>query len=367
MVIKYRVMEELVGFFLIVTIVLGIAAVVFVGKGKEWFKEHVVYRTYFEEGYYIKPGSRVKLFKIDIGKVQSVRLTEDNRVDVKMKVLAEYAPKIREDSIAKVESPTFIGSEYISISPGSPDKPSIAPGGLIASVRKESISDYVKQFELDKKSKALTMILDDLGKLVAELSDDKKGIPALVSNANQMVFSIGDSKKGMPKTLANLNDFIEKFNDPNGNFSAMIDNFTATSRRLEGLVDNLDKTIVNFREISEQIARGEGSAGQILMNDDLYRSINSTMDKIDTLLQELKETTSRLPLLVERGDNTLKEIDPVLKGLGEAMAEVPRALEKVDDNLNDVERILDSVQKNVLIRAHLPKVDEKKAIEIQMR
>jgi phospholipid/cholesterol/gamma-HCH transport system substrate-binding protein len=360
-------MEELVGFFLIITIVLGIAGVVFVGKGKDWFKEHVVYRTSFEEGYYIKPGSRVKLFKIDIGKVESVRLTEENRVDVKMKILAEYAHKIREDSIAKVESPTFIGSEYISITPGSPDKPAIPPGGLIASVRKESISDYVKQFELDKKSKALTIILEDLGKLVADLSDNKKGIPALMNNANQMLFSLKDSEKGIPKTIANLNDFMEKFNDPRGDFSIMLKNFSALSMRMEAIVDNLEKTLVNINQISTQIAHGEGSAGKLLMNDELYRSLNSAIGRMDLVLQDLKETTSRLPILVERVDKSLKDIDPLLKNFSDSLSLVPGLLEKVDNNLKDVERILDSVQKNFLIRAFIPRVDEKNTIEIQLR
>jgi len=61
----------------------------------------------------------VKLLGTDVGQVTQVTLTEDNRVRIGVRILANYASRIRTDSLAIVESPTFIGSEYIAVTPGS--------------------------------------------------------------------------------------------------------------------------------------------------------------------------------------------------------------------------------------------------------
>jgi len=59
-----------------------------------------------------------------IGKVKKITLTDD-KVKVEQAILQEYASRIRNDTIAIVESPTFIGSEYVSIKPGAFDAPVI--------------------------------------------------------------------------------------------------------------------------------------------------------------------------------------------------------------------------------------------------
>jgi phospholipid/cholesterol/gamma-HCH transport system substrate-binding protein len=367
MVLKYRVMEKLVGFFLILTILIGIAAFAFVGRGKDWFKEHNVYRVLFDEGYYIKPATRVKLFKIDIGRVQTVRLTEDNRVDVKIKVLAQYAPKIRADSVAKVESPTFIGSEYISISPGSPEKPMIPKGTYIPSARKETIADYMKKFELEDKLQVLTKTLENIGVLADNLSDPDKGVPAIVANANHLILSIQDPEEGIPATLASLNQVVARLNDPKGSFVTMLGNFNATSRRFKGATNHLNQILLNFRRISQHLVEGKGTAGKILMTDELNQSIGFKMAAVDEILEDLKKTLSRMPEIIDGVDQALKRVDGVLLGVDKIMIEVPEILQNVNDKLEDVGKILDSVQKNFLIRGNLPQKSDKKTIEIQLR
>ena len=49
-----------------------------------------------------------------------------------------------------VDSPTLIGSEYISIVPGAANSPKIPVGGMIPSIEKKSITDILKEFEVEK-------------------------------------------------------------------------------------------------------------------------------------------------------------------------------------------------------------------------
>ena len=91
MVLKFGAKEQLVGIFLVITLFILTGAIVFIAQGKNWFKKHEQYHTFFKEGYNLSPGANVTLYHTKIGKVVKVRLTEDNRVRVDLKILAKYA------------------------------------------------------------------------------------------------------------------------------------------------------------------------------------------------------------------------------------------------------------------------------------
>ena len=119
---RYTSAEKSVGLFVIGITLLLLTTVVILGRGKDWFADEVTFYTSFKESYNLQVNAAVKLFKADIGKVKRISLGEDN-VNVQLAILAKYASRIRQDSVAVVDSPTLIGSEYISIVPGAPNSP----------------------------------------------------------------------------------------------------------------------------------------------------------------------------------------------------------------------------------------------------
>ena len=145
------------------------ATLVIIGRGKDWFETYIPYFTTFNESYNLQSDAAVKLFKADIGKVRQIIL-EKNRVRVKLVILEKYASRIREDTIAVVESPTLIGSEYISITPGSADSPIIPAGGEIPSREKRSLTDVLTDFDIEKTATLVIKTIQDLSRLTEALS-----------------------------------------------------------------------------------------------------------------------------------------------------------------------------------------------------
>ena len=141
--LQYSTMERMTGAFILLTLIVFLFTVAVVGRGKNWFRKHVVYIIAFEEGYNLISGSRVKLLGTDIGSVTDVGLSKDNKVKVRVRVLAEYASRIRANSVATVESPTVFGSEYINIRPGTSKAVAIPPEGLIPSKEKKKFTEYL--------------------------------------------------------------------------------------------------------------------------------------------------------------------------------------------------------------------------------
>jgi phospholipid/cholesterol/gamma-HCH transport system substrate-binding protein len=294
--IEFR--EKMVGLFIIIAMSLALGIIVFIGRGQQWFKEKATYYIYFDEGYNLKPGSQVKLFNTWIGSVDKVELTKDNRVKVTIKVFKDLAGKIRSNSVATVDSPTIIGSEFIAITPGSIDLPAIPKGGVIPAKPKKTIAEYLKEFEVQKK-------IEDFGQLISD-----------------------------------LRIVLERIKDPKGPLFSILD---------------------NIEDMTNKMKNGEGNLGRLVMREDLYREVELAIKEIRGISAGIKELTGHmdksvqsLPDTMEAINDSVHKLDHVMSQLKTAMERAPAMQRQLEDALTETNSILESVKKNFFIRMNLP-------------
>ena len=316
--LQYSTMERMTGVFILLTLIVFLFTVAVVGRGKNWFRKHVVYYTTFEEGYNLVSGSRVKLLGTDIGSVTDVLLTKDNKVKVRVKVLAEYASRIRANSVATVESPTVIGSEYINIRPGTSKAAVIPPEGLIPTKEKKKFTEYLEQYEIGAKLEHIGRILEDL----AQITDQLK--------------------------------------DPQGPFFG---------------------TFSNLQQITGTVEAGEGSLGRLIKSDELYEhmdtfvaTLQETADylvragvNIEEGSKHLEKATREAPEMVDKTQELLDRLLKVQVILEKVMTEVPEISAQAREGMQEVNRILDSVKENFLIRPNLPPPPESETHGLEIR
>ena len=207
-------------------------------RGKDWFEKYVPYYTTFNESYNLQENASVKLFKADIGKVQKVTLVQ-NRVRVKLLILDQYASRIRQDAIAVVESPTLIGSEYISIIPGSADAPLLLPDGEIPSKEKRSLTDIMAEFEVEKTAKMVV------------------------------------------ETMQNLSDIAQRLSDPEG--------------PLWSALNNVNRISGNIEAITADLKTGKGPIGALMTSESLLQSMQERLVRIDAILASVQTAADKTP------------------------------------------------------------------------
>lgn len=316
--LQYSTMERMTGAFILLTLIVFLFTVAVVGRGKNWFRKHIVYYTTFEEGYNLVSGSRVKLLGTDIGSVTDVLLTTGNKVKVKVKVLAEYASRIRANSVATVESPTVIGSEYINIRPGTSKAAVIPPEGQIPTKEKKKFTEYLEQYEIGAKLEHIGKILEDL----AQITDQLK--------------------------------------DPKGPFFG---------------------TFGNLKRITGTVEAGEGSLGRLINSDELYEhmdtfvaTLQETADHLVRAGASIEKGSAHLEKAAREGpemvDKTQELLDRLLKVqviLEKVMTEVPEISAQAREGMQEVNRILDSVKENFLIRPNLPPPPESETHGLEIR
>jgi phospholipid/cholesterol/gamma-HCH transport system substrate-binding protein len=316
--LQYSSMERMTGAFILLTLIVFLFTVAVVGRGKNWFRKHIVYYTTFEEGYNLVSGSRVKLLGTDIGSVTAVSLTAGNKVKVKVKVLTEYSSRIRANSVATVESPTVIGSEYINIRPGTSKAAVIPPEGLIPSKEKKKFTEYFEQYEIGEKLGHLGKILEDLAQITDQLRD------------------------------------------PKGPFFG---------------------TFGNLKQITGTVEAGEGSLGRLIKSDELYEhmdtfvaTLQETADKlvragvsIEKGSAHLEKAAREAPEMVDKTQELLDRLLKVQVILEKVVTEVPEISVQAREGMQEVNRILDSVKENFLIRPNLPPPPESETHGLEIR
>lgn len=287
MEITYSRKEKIVGIFVISIALLSLSAIIVIGRGKNWFENYNTYYTTFNESYNLKVGADVKLFKTNIGKVKD--LTVENKVRVKLVILEKYKSRIRTNTLATVESPTLIGSEYISIIPGSADAPLLPREGDIPSKAKKSIADVMAEFEVEKTVKKLVQAIQDIA------------------------------------------EFTQTLKDPNG--------------PLLSAFENINKTTQHVEVITRGIEDGEGTLGNLLTSTQLLDVILLRLKSIGEILASLSEASSKAPGTVEQTQASLAGVEEVTRGVTESVAILKNILAEIETNMPTIKAILENVEK----------------------
>ena len=316
--LQYSTMERMTGAFILLTLIVFLFTVAVVGRGKNWFRQHVVYYTTFEEGYNLVSGSRVTLLGTDIGSVTDVLLTKENKVKVQVKVLAEYASRIRANSVATVESPTVIGSEFINIRPGTSKAVVIPPEGMIPSKEKKKFTEYLEEYEIGAKLEHISKILEDLALITDQLKDPKGPFFGTFSNLQQITGTV-ESGEGSLGRLIKSDELYEH-----------MDTFVAT---LQETADYLVRAGVNIEKGSEHLEKATREGPEM---------VDKTQELLDRLL--------KVQVILEK-----------------VMTEVPEISAQAREGMQEVNRILDSVKENFLIRPNLPPPPDSETHGLEIR
>ena len=207
MEVDYNKKEKIVGTFVIGIVVLMLTMLIIIGRGKGWFKTYVTYYTTFDESYNLRENAAVKLYRTDIGKVKKITLAED-KVRFKLVILEDYSSRIRSDSVAIIDSPTFIGSEYISIIPGDADAPLIKKGGEIPSREKRSIDDILAEFEVEKTAKLVIPAIQGIAEIVQIMRDPEGPLFTALDKLDKILENIDKASSKTPVIMDQVSESV---------------------------------------------------------------------------------------------------------------------------------------------------------------
>ena len=329
---EFSKLERVVGTFVIGVSILLIATLVVIGRGKDWFETYITFYTTFNESYNLQESAAVKLFKADIGRVKSIAL-EKNRVRVKLIILEKYASRIRQDAIAVVESPTLIGSEYISIIPGSPESPLIPEQGEIPSQEKRSISDILTEFEVEKTAKMVVKAIQDISSVAQNLSNPDGPLRSALNNlektsshTEKIAADLRDGK-GPMGTLLKSEDLLLQILHNVERMGDILDNINATTAKAPATMDLVQENLNVYR--------------------DAGRTVVISVEEARTILEDIQSSTDDLQIILKNIKTGSYNVPRISTSFRDGVDEIREGVEQIN-------RVVESLQQNVFIRKNLP-------------
>jgi phospholipid/cholesterol/gamma-HCH transport system substrate-binding protein len=261
--------EKLVGAFLLVLVIFTMGTLLFIAQGKGLFVSETTFLVKFKQGYNLHPGSLVKMFNAEIGKVSDMRITTTGglpQVQVNIKVYTEYTNLIRQDSVAEVVSPTIIGSEYVEISPGSSGYPKIEAYGTIPSRERQSLTDQLAELVNRETIDKVKFTLANVAQLSEQLKNDEKVFLAVVNHANEVLVSLTEAKgtmglllmqkdlyTKMVQSLSHLDQFLVQANGLMGDFRPSAKDLQVFTKSITQEIEPLKAIVANIKAGSEEL------------------------------------------------------------------------------------------------------------------
>ncbi len=292
--------EVKIGLFAIVILCCTWAGIRFL-SGIDIFSRSTDYYASYEKVDGVGTASSVIINGVKVGSVTEVIFdpSQSELVTLKLSVKRQY--KLPKDTKAKIYSPGLMSSMAVGLDLGTSSE-YLAQG--------DTISSYLELGLMDSASAQLSKAVENITEIAEKLSTTLDGVNDIIATSSDNVNS----------TVANLSSISNRLNrllaSQSGNINDAIENFAAFAQELEGNSESITTTLNNLSALSQEFSeanigdnlgaalaelnttltkvnKAEGTAGQLLNDEELYNNLAAVSSSLDALIQDMQANPKR--------------------------------------------------------------------------
>jgi len=233
--------EIKVGIFVVVILFLFGVGIFAIGSHQKYFQRQYTLWASFSNIKGLIVGAPVRLAGLTVGRVNAIRFPEDPQaklITVELKINKGVQKRIREDSIASIQTMGLLGDKYVEISFGSPQLGVLADETYIKSTDPIDLLEYATKVE-EAINVVNTILID-----VKEISSQVRGGRGLL---HAILY------------------------DPAG--GELVHNLSVASGSADELMKDLSSAVKSINAIVKKVERGEGSLGGIINDPTVYEDL----------------------------------------------------------------------------------------------
>ena len=238
-------------------------------------------------------GANVTINGLNVGKVRKIDFDENyDKIKVTFSLRSDL--NFSNQSIAQLYEAGLIGGKAIAILPVYDQGNEVSTGDVLPSNIKPGLTELVNQqiAPLQDKIEGLLTSADSLFAGVSNVMNYQTQ-----TNLKLVLEGLAESVTNVAELTKNMNRVVVQ-NEKN--FKGTLGNLEATSKNLSQLSDSLAQmplgaTIANFEQTSADLQKimsrlnnGEGSAGKLLNDEELYHKLLGSSAALEALLTDLK-------------------------------------------------------------------------------
>jgi phospholipid/cholesterol/gamma-HCH transport system substrate-binding protein len=290
--------EVKIGITAIITILVFIWLYNFL-KGKDLFRSTSHYYVIYDKVGGLAESSPVEVNGYKVGVVQSISFIdpESGRLLVTLSVDKDF--KLPEHTIAEITTATLIAGMKIQFiygeGPGTYSNGDTIPGRLAESIVARLENELIP---LKNKVTDLITVIDSVVGSINSVMDPqfKTNLRSGVASLSNTARSIEEAQ--LKETLENINKFTQMLAENSDKLTSTFSNLetvadTLAAADIYNSVRNLKSSLEKASVLINNLNEGQGTAGQLMTNDSLYKNLSSSLESLNLLLLDMKANPKR--------------------------------------------------------------------------
>ena len=282
---KIRFADQIVGFFIIVSLLSLGFVVAMLGRTQRWFAKDAAFTTILPTAGGLSKNMAVQFRGFTIGSVRDFHLTDNDYVEVIFVIHEEYTDRVKRGSMVEMMvSPIGLGNQFL-FHPGRGDV--LAEGSFVPLVGTAQAREFIRQglAAEPQRDDSITVIMNrvssllgyldvalgpgtdetEIGLIVGSIQRTLAGVEVLPDEVNVLLNDVnvllGELRAEINPILSNLGALTAELSDPDGLISTALDtegdiytSLVDSLGSLSGMLDNLDRTTAFLPTQLPQIA-----------------------------------------------------------------------------------------------------------------
>ncbi len=288
-------------------------------KGNDVFSRTSIFKINFKNTTGLYKANSVVINGLEVGRVKDIALANDGVNTVIVSIALPERMQIPDDSKFTIENLDLLGKKAVSIKVGesknSLERDVIYQGESIDDLF-SAINDQITPIaeKTDRLLSSLDTMINDVHLAIGKgensaLKQTMNSVTEALHHANQVLSDISGvfaNEKGNIENIIQNADSImlsmkvitANIASNNENIDSILSNFTALSGKLaeadiEKIINSAKSTLEEISTLLATINEGKGTLGKLVKDENLYFSIDSTINSLNALLTDLKANPKR--------------------------------------------------------------------------
>jgi phospholipid/cholesterol/gamma-HCH transport system substrate-binding protein len=311
MKLTIRYADKIVGFLIILALSILIFVIFMLGSNQRWFAKDYTFKTYFSSAAGLSQNMPVQYKGFTIGHVKSIKLDENDQVEVRFTIVDTYLNRVKKGSLVEViTSPvSFLGGNQFMFYPGNGIE-LLDNGDTIPTINSIEGKLLIEQrlAMLPERDDGLNNIMKDAGDI---LYDVKTAIDTtnIVLSDLQEAFA-GSDKTSLGRTIGEVELTVSGLRQMTETLPGELE------QSIETIMAQLDPIMVNLRGLTDKIADPDETVMSVLDSEgDVYTKLVGTLNALSGTLQNLEKTSDLFPNQLSALLTDLKTIMRTLEGV----------------------------------------------------
>ena len=295
---KFRHVNAITGTFVLVVLLVLIAAVVWTGRSQRWFKGNVTLRIVLPEAGAagIRQGSEVYFLGTLMGTVSDVSVDPAGRMEAQVNMRRDFFLFVRADSSAVVKRKFgVVGDAYFEITRGH--------GQPLPEKNARIVCN-------EQLASALETAVEEIR---------REAVPVL-------------NKLG-----------------------AGLDTWTVLGSNLITSRERLDQLIVRVDSLATDLHQGKGTAGKLLTETALADEAQALLARANEVMGELHDVATNLNVAVKYVQNGTARLPEITDAVASEAKDLPGLVLQTQVSMQELERLIEAMQRHWLLRKYVNK------------